>query len=489
MTLSIYNTFTRTKAALETIEPGVVRMYVCGVTVYDSSHVGHAMSYLVFDAVRRYLVHRGYKVRYVQNFTDVDDKIIRRANELGVSAYEVADRFATEFLVDTNRLGILPADIYPRVSSEMPAIVGLIERLIERGHAYAAHNGDVYFSVPSFPDYGHLSRRSLEEASSQEEANDFKRHPTDFALWKAAKPGEPSWESPWGQGRPGWHIECSAMSQVHLGDQIDIHGGGLDLVFPHHENEIAQSEAACGCGPFARIWMHHGLLQFSGEKMSKSLGNIVSIGTFLEQHDPEALRLFVLSSHYRGSLTLSDESIAAAERGLERLRGALRPAHASAAGTADGTAGVSVGGDDTAVGKLAEEVAALDEAVLAAEKSFHECMDDDFGTPGALAALFGLVTALNRARDAGAGSAPLEAGQARLVELAGVLGFRLREGYEAQSGTGGLEAGAFIDLLIELRNAARAERNWAQADRIRDRLGELGVALEDGAGGTTWRVG
>ncbi|MCE7939440.1 MAG: cysteine--tRNA ligase, partial [Chloroflexi bacterium CFX6] len=326
MAIQIYNTLTRRKEPLETLEPGVVRLYVCGVTVYAGAHIGHAMSYLVFDAVRRYLEHRGYRVRHVQNFTDVDDKIIARSQAEGVSAFEIADRYAREFLIELDRLGILPAHIYPRVSSEMPAIVDMIRRLVDQESAYAPGNGDVYFDSASAPGYGRLSGRSLDEAQAQEAPSPFKRAAVDFALWKAAKPGEPAWDSPWGPGRPGWHIECSAMAARHLGDQIDIHGGGTDLIFPHHENEIAQSEAACGCRPFARFWMHNGLLQIGDEKMSKSLGNIVGIRDFLRAHEPEALRLFVLSSHYRKPVTLSDESIAAAEKGLERLRGALRPA-------------------------------------------------------------------------------------------------------------------------------------------------------------------
>ncbi len=470
MTITLFNTLTRKKEPLDTLEPGVVRMYVCGVTVYDSAHVGHAMSSLVFDAIRRYLEHRGYKVRYVQNFTDVDDKVIRRANEEGLSAFEVADRYAREFLIEQERLGIKPADIYPRVSSEMPAIIATVQKLVERGHAYAAPNGDVYFAVRSFPDYGKLSRRSFEEAESQEEPSEHKRDPLDFAVWKSAKPGEPAWDSPWGPGRPGWHIECSVMSQRHLGDQIDIHGGGTDLIFPHHENEIAQSEAACDCAPFARYWVHNGLLQLGEEKMSKSLGNIVPVSQFLNEHEPEAFRLFVLSGHYRRPVTLSDESIAAAEQGLARLRGALRPAR-PVAGAAS-----------------SEAATALRAAAEKADADFHAHMDDDFGTPGALAALFDLVTAINTAREAGASGGAFQTAQRTLEALSGVLGFRLREGYESGIGAG-VEAEPFIDLLITLRNEARAEQNWPLADRIRDRLADLGVVLEDSAGGTEWRKG
>jgi cysteinyl-tRNA synthetase len=468
MTIQIYDTLTRTKTPFETIEPGVVRMYVCGVTVYSGAHVGHAMFNLVFDTIRRYLEHRGYSVRYVQNFTDVDDKIIRRANESGVSAFEISDRYAREYLAEQERLGIQPATLNPRVSSDMPAIIGMIQQLVDGEHAYPAANGDVYFDVSTFPAYGALSRRNQDEALNQGEAPDFKNNPLDFALWKSAKPGEPAWDAPWGQGRPGWHIECSAMIRAHLGDQIDIHGGGMDLVFPHHENEIAQSEAATGCHPFVRYWLHNGMLQLAGEKMSKSLGNIISIEEFLAAHEADALRLFVLSSYYRAPATLTDESITAAEKGLERLRGALRPAQPGANGAA-------------------VDAAALDVATSDADDAFHAAMDDDFGTPRALAALFGLVTAINRARDAGVDGATLGRAQATLVALAEVLGLKLQS---TGAAAGAALAGApFINLLVALREEARATRNWAQADRIRDGLAELGVQLEDGPAGTVWRLG
>lgn len=476
MTIQLFNTLSRQKEAFETLEPGVVRLYVCGVTVYASAHVGHAMSYLVFDALRRFLEYRGYRVRHVQNFTDVDDKIIARSASEGVSAYEIADRYAREFLIEMDHLGILPADIYPRVSSEMPAIVAMIQTLIDDEHAYAAANGDVYFDASSAEGYGRLSGRSFEEAQTQEPPSAFKRAPVDFALWKSAKPGEPAWNSPWGSGRPGWHIECSAMASRHLGDQVDIHGGGTDLIFPHHENEIAQSEAACGARPFARYWLHNGLLQLGDEKMSKSLGNIVSIKDYLAAHEPEALRLFVLSSHYRRPVTLSDDSIAAAEAGLARLRGALRPARPDAGVVADA--------------ELDGASERLSAAVATTRAEFDRQLDDDFGTPGAIAALFDLVTEINRARAAGVAGDDLSAAQDSLTELAGVLGFRLREGYAAQAArSGGAgDIAPFIDLLIELRNSARSEKQWATSDRIRHRLAEIGVQLEDSPAGTTWRL-
>ncbi len=480
MTIQIYNSLTRTKEPFQTLEPGVVRMYVCGVTVYDSAHVGHAMSSLVFDALRRYLIHRGYEVRYVQNFTDVDDKIIKKANEEGISTFEVSDRYAREFLLEQERLGILPATLNPRVSSDMPAIIAMIQRLLQAENAYVAENGDVYYDVSTYPEYGQLSRRPMDEAVGQGEPAEHKDDPLDFALWKSAKPGEPAWDAPWGRGRPGWHIECSAMAQRHLGDQIDIHGGGMDLVFPHHENEIAQSEAATGCRPFARYWVHNGMLQLAGEKMSKSLGNIVNVSQFLDEHEPDALRLFILASHYRAPATLSEESIAAAEKGLDRLRGALRPGR----GGGQPAQGVAATSDGLSTAP-ADDAAALAAAVEEADQDFHAAMDDDFGTPGALAALFGLVTAINRARDAGVAAADLAKAQARLVALAGILGFRLDAGGEV--GADDLAAAPFIQLLIALRNEARAQKSWDQADRIRDGLAELGVQLEDGPAGTTWR--
>jgi cysteinyl-tRNA synthetase len=480
MPLSIYNTLTRAKEPFEPLEPPLVRMYVCGVTVYDHAHVGHALSYLFFDTIRRVLIHRGYEVRYVQNFTDIDDKTIARAEAEGTTVFQVADRHIRDFLIETDRLGILPADVYPRVSGEMDQIIAFIGRLVELGHAYAAANGDVYFDVASHPSYGCLSRRPLEDAESQEPPSEHKRRASDFALWKAAKPGEPAWASPWGDGRPGWHIECSAMAAHHLGPHIDIHGGGTDLIFPHHENELAQSEAALG-PPFVRYWMHNGLLQLGDEKMSKSLGNIVSIRDFLMAHDPEALRLFVLSSHYRGTNTLTDESISAAEKGLERLRGALRPARSGAA--EPGAGGDPEGTAETAP---AGALAALSRGVQAARTDFEAALDDDFGTPGALAELFGLVTAINRAREAGVGEPDLGAAQSALVDMAAVLGFDLRGGYERSARATATESGPFVELIIQLRSLARDARDWATADLIRDRLAELGVSLEDSPTGTAW---
>jgi cysteinyl-tRNA synthetase len=472
MPIQIYNTLTRTKEPLETLEPGIVKLYVCGVTVYDQAHIGHAMSALVFDMIRRYLEFRDYRVLHVVNFTDVDDKIIKRANALGRDPKLLAEEYVAEFPEDLAALNILPASVYPRATATMPEIVRFIEDLIASGHAYEA-GGDVYFRVASDPDYGKLSGRSLQDmiAGTRFEIDERKEHPADFALWKAAKPREPAWESPWSFGRPGWHIECSAMNLKHLGEQIDIHGGGNDLIFPHHENEIAQTESLTH-KPFARFWVHNGMMQFQTraedgsfklDKMSKSLGNVLTIRDFLAQHEPEVLRLIVLSSYYRSPLAYGAEIVADQERKLARLRSALEPAVGS------GTSGPAL-----------EQLAEAREAVGA---RFVEAMDDDFNTAGALAALFDLVRAINTARDAGAGGEPFTAAQARLRELAGVLGLRLdRRPSQHQ------EAAPFIELLIELRAELRKAKQFALADEVRARLGKLGIMLEDSPQGTRWKM-
>jgi cysteinyl-tRNA synthetase len=331
--IRLYNTLTRKKEEFQTLEPNVVKMYVCGVTVYNDAHVGHAMSALVFDILRRYLEYRGYRVKHVMNYTDVDDKIINRAIQLGVEPLQLSQKYIEDYTNDLNNLNVLPATSNPQVSKTMPLIIQFIEGLIEKGYAYAAENGDVYFRVTRDQDYGKLSGRKLDDmqAGARIEVGEAKEHPMDFALWKAAKPGEIFWESPWGKGRPGWHIECSAMNLAELGEQIDIHGGGNDLIFPHHENEIAQTESYTG-KPFARYWIHNGMLQLGGEKMSKSLGNIVSIKDFLSQRDADVMRMLVLSGNYRAPLIFNEETQDAAERSLERIKSAFRPAAASAKG-------------------------------------------------------------------------------------------------------------------------------------------------------------
>jgi cysteinyl-tRNA synthetase len=463
MALAVYNTLTRRKEAFETLEPGRVRMYVCGLTVYDRAHVGHAMSAVVFDVIRRYLEYRGYKVHHVMNYTDVEDKVIKRAAEKGVDPLALAQGYIeeyTRYLVDLN---VLPATEYPRASEEMDRIIAMIEGLIGRGYAYAV-GGDVYFRVSKDADYGRLSGRKLEEmrAGARLEIDERKQDPADFALWKAAKPGEPAWDSPWGKGRPGWHIECSAMNLEYLGEQIDIHGGGNDLIFPHHENEIAQTESLTG-KPFARYWIHNGMMQLAGEKMSKSLGNLVTIEDFLRAHSGDAFRMLVLNSSYRGPLTFNEDVVRQAESALERLRMAFKPA-------VPGPQPVPAGEESLAA------------ATAEARRRFEAAMDDDFNTSGALSHLFELVRSINQARDTGVGDGPLGKAQAELRQLAGVLGLRLEDqGGAAQS------AAPLIDLLLEVREEMRRAKQWAIADRIRDGLAELGVLIEDGKGGTTWR--
>jgi len=463
--LRLYNTLTRKKEDFQTLEPNQVKIYVCGPTVYSDAHIGHAMSAIVFDVVRRYLEFRGYQVRFVMNFTDVDDKIINRASLLGVDPHALAESYIVAFRKHLIDLNILPATNNPRATQTMDKIQAMILALVEKGFAYEASNGDVYFRVTRDPGYGKLSGRKIEDmqAGSRISVEEEKEHPMDFAVWKSAKPGEPSWDSPWGKGRPGWHIECSAMNLDILGEQIDIHGGGNDLVFPHHENEIAQTESYTG-KPFARFWLHNGMLQMQGEKMSKSLGNLVTIDEFLSRHEADALRMMILNGSYRSPLSYSDEIVNAAERGLDRLRSALKPAPA-------GSPGVP-----------ADERAGLDAAAEACQQAFVDAMDDDLNTSAGLAALFELVRSVNTARDAGASDSDLKSAQESLRTLSGVVGLRLGE-KRISSG----EADKFIALLVEIRSEMRKQKNWAMSDLIRDRLKELGVVIEDGKEGTTWQ--
>ena len=462
--LRIYNTLTRKKEDFETLEPNVVRMYVCGVTVYNEAHVGHAMSALVFDIIRRYLEYRGYQVRHVMNYTDVDDKIIARANQLNQDPLKLAQRYINDYAQNLRDLNILPATSNPRATQTMDKILSMVQGLVDKGYAYAAHNGDVYFRVTKDAQYGKLSGRKLDEmqAGARIEVGEAKEHPMDFALWKAAKPGEPAWDSPWGKGRPGWHIECSAMNLAELGEEIDIHGGGNDLVFPHHENEIAQSESFTG-KRFARYWVHNGMLQLAGEKMSKSIGNIVGIKEFLSKRDADAMRMLVLSGSYRAPLLFNEETLDAAEKNVARLQSGLRPAASSAAGlAAEADAGFEALGDAT-------------------RQAFTDAMDDDFNTPVALAALSNLVKSINSARDQGATDEQLKPAQQVLRELTSVLGLRLSEKL------GSAQADPFVALLIEVRHEVRKQKLWALSDLIRDRLTALGITIEDGKDSTTWR--
>ncbi|MCC6298998.1 MAG: cysteine--tRNA ligase [Anaerolineales bacterium] len=462
--IRLYNTLTRKKEDFITLEPNRVRMYVCGVTVYNDAHVGHAMSAIVFDIIRRYLEYRGYAVKHVMNYTDVDDKIINRAHALGEDPLKLSQRYIEDYAKNLADLNVLPATSNPQVSKTMPLIIKFIKGLIEKEHAYPAPNGDVYFRVVSDEDYGKLSGRKLEDmqAGARVEVGEMKQHPMDFALWKAAKPGEISWDSPWGKGRPGWHIECSAMNLAELGEQIDIHGGGNDLIFPHHENEIAQTESYTG-KQFARYWIHNGMLQLGGEKMSKSLGNIISIHDFLKTRSADVMRMLVLMGSYRAPLIFNDETQDAAEKSLDRVKSALRPASPSASGLAAGAAA-----------ELAAQAESTKQAFIAA-------MDDDFNSPLALAALYELVKAINTARDNGANDDQLAPAQNTLRELTGVFGLQLKEK------TGSSEAEAQVKALIAERAEARKQKNWARSDQIRDQLKEMGVAIEDSKDGTTWR--
>ncbi len=455
--LKIHNSLSGKKEEFQPIEAGKVRMYVCGITVYDYCHLGHARFLVVFDLVARYLRARGYEVTYVRNITDIDDKIIKRANEEGVDYRELTERFIGHMNEDTQALGLLPPDQEPRATVHMDDIITMVQALIDKGYAYAADNGDVYYDVSRFEGYGKLSGKNPEQlrVGARVAVDEAKQDALDFVLWKAAKPGEPSWESPWGAGRPGWHIECSAMSTCCLGNHFDIHGGGMDLKFPHHENEIAQSEAATG-ETFANLWMHNGFVQINDEKMSKSLGNFFTIRDVLAEYRAEIVRFFILNSHYRSPLAYSQEQMGHASAALERLYTALR--------------GVEPG--------VADEASEY-------HQRFHAAMQDDFNTPEAIAVLFDLAREINRHREVDV----MRAGElaAVLKGLGAELGLLQQDPEnffksEVADGPGAEE----IEALIARRLQARAAKDYAEADRIRDELAAQGVRLEDGPQGTTW---
>ena len=449
--MKLHNTLTGKKEEF-VAGPGPVKMYVCGITPYDKSHLGHAMSYIIFDVLRRYLNYCGHEVRHVQNYTDIDDRIIARANHLGIPTKQLAEQLIAEYAAEMAGLNILPAHVYPRATEEIPTMIEIISRLVEKGFAYPA-DGDVYFRVAAKKDYGKLSHRNVDSmmAGARIEPGEHKEHPADFALWKAAKPGEPSWESPWGPGRPGWHIECTAMSTKYLGETLDIHGGGIDLIFPHHENEIAQSEAYTGTEPFVRYWLHNGWLYLGEEKMSKSLGNIIPIADALPKYGADGCRLFILGSHYRSPLTYSEDGLEAAKRAAERLRLAAVPAPPGKGAPVD---------------------------PQPFRQRFIDSMEDDLNAAQAVGALFDLAREINRGRDEGR---PVEEAQTTLRELAGVLGLTLTEEET------GVTARPFIDLLVKVRDELRAAKLYELSDSVRARLAELGIALEDGAEGTRWR--
>ncbi|MDK2126625.1 cysteine--tRNA ligase [Chitinimonas sp. DQS-5] len=454
--LSVYNTLAREKQVFTPIEPGKVRMYVCGMTVYDLCHIGHARMLTAFDVVVRWLRASGYQVDYVRNITDIEDKIINRALELGITPEALVDRTIAEMHEDLGALYLQPPTHEPRATQHVGGMIRLIEGLIANGRAYPAENGDVYYAVREFPGYGKLSRKSLDDLRAGERVgiDPHKRDPLDFVLWKAAKPGEPQWDSPWGPGRPGWHIECSAMSEYHLGSHFDIHGGGEDLQFPHHENEIAQSEG-CHNHSYVNYWLHNGFLQLHGEKMSKSLGNFFTIRDVLKHFDGEVVRFLLIRGHYRSPINYSEELMRDAKNGLERLYTALK--------------------NVPPVGR-----APIDwESDYA--RRFKTVMDDDFNTPEAIAVLFEMANEVNRT-----GSAELSA---QLKGLAGILGLLQRDAVDflqAAHGEGGLSAEA-IEQMIVARTEARKAKNFAESDRIRDELLKAGVVLEDAAGKTTWR--
>ncbi|WP_339516717.1 cysteine--tRNA ligase [Pseudomonas sp. RL_15y_Pfl2_60] len=457
--LTIYNTLSKTKEALKPLVGNQVRMYVCGMTVYDFCHIGHARVMVAFDVIARWLRFRGYELTYVRNITDIDDKIIRRAQENGEGFEVLVERMIAAMHEDEARLSVLRPDMEPRATSHIPGMHEMIQTLIDKGFAYAPGNGDVYYRVGKFVGYGKLSRKKIEDLriGARIEVDESKQDPLDFVLWKGAKPGEPSWTSPWGEGRPGWHIECSVMSTCCLGETFDIHGGGPDLVFPHHENEIAQSEAATG-KLYANAWMHAGAVRVDGEKMSKSLGNFFTIREVLEKYHPEVVRYFLVSSQYRSPINYSEDSLKEAKGALERFYHALKGLPEAA----------PAGGDAYA-------------------ERFAEAMDDDFNSPEACAVLFEMVREINRLRDtdleAAAGLA------ARMKQLASVLGvLQLEPEAFLQAGAQGKVDAAQVDALIAARLQARSDKNWAESDRIRDQLTAMGVVLEDGKGGTTWRL-
>jgi cysteinyl-tRNA synthetase len=483
--MRVFNTLSRSKEEFEPREPGKVAMYVCGPTVYNFIHIGNARTFLSFDVIRRYLVHRGFEVTFVQNVTDVDDKIINRANEEGCTAAEIAEDYTEAFIAQMRALGVEDPTIRPMATQTIPEMINLIERLIASDHAYAV-GGDVYFSVRSFPEYGKLSGRDIDEIKTvaRVEADDRKRDPLDFALWKAAKPGEPHWTSPWGEGRPGWHIECSAMSEMELGLPFDIHGGGSDLIFPHHENEIAQSEAATG-KPFARYWLHGGMLQINEEKMSKSLGNFLLLKDVLAAYDKNVIRLLMLQTHYRSSLDFSDSRLEEAKQAYARLSNLLRNLR-----WARDLAVCGVGVPSGALGEL-------ESAIASTREKFTAEMDDDFNTAGALAAVFELAKAANTFLAQhqldlceGDRSVLCEAEDV-VVDLLGVLGVQTDRDEKAVyppavfelakdvAGYEGSDAQEAVDALLKTRSVARAEKNWELADVVRGGLTRLGFQIED----------
>ncbi len=456
--MQVYNTLTNRKEEFVPIEPGKVKMYVCGPTVYNFFHIGNARPFVVFDTLRRYFKFRGYEVKFVQNFTDVDDKIINKAKEEGITAPEVSEKYIKEYFDDAEALGVMKADVHPKVSEHIPEIIDFVQTLIDKGYAYEA-DGDVYYSTRHFHDYGKLSGQNIDdlESGARIAIGEVKKDPLDFALWKARKEeSEIAWESPWGMGRPGWHIECSTMAKKHLGTTIDIHGGGQDLTFPHHENEIAQSEA-CNDAEFAHYWMHNGYINVDGKKMSKSLGNFFTVRDIREHYSGDVIRFFLLSGHYRSPINFSDSLMEQSKQGYDRIATAIETLEF-----------LMANGTDDAIENEADKLAALDKH----KEKFIEVMDDDLNTADGIAAIFELVSDINLEVKDGTSKSYAEAALAKIKELTDVLGIFTQEDEEAGLGDD-------IQALIDERQAARAEKNWAKADEIRDKLAAMGITLKD----------
>lgn len=475
--ITVYNTMTRQKEVFNPVTPGEAKMYVCGVTPYNHPHIGNARPFVTWDVIRRYMKHVGYKVTYVQNFTDVDDKIINTSNGEGVSWDTIANRYIDSYFEVMDALGVQRADIYPRVSTHIEDIIAMIQTLIDKGYAYEL-DGDVYYSVEKFEHYGELSGRTLDdmEAGARIEVDGRKKNPMDFALWKAAKPGEPYWESPWGNGRPGWHIECSAMSQKYLGTEFDFHGGGSDLIFPHHENEIAQSEGCSGQHPAVRYWLHNGFITINSEKMSKSLNNFFLVKDILEQYSPDALRYFLLSTHYRSPLDFSDERLEEANKSLERLSTAIENLlylEKCEPGSCD-------------------EAQRLLEKAKAYEEEFEDAMSDDFNTALATSSMFGLAKEINIYYQAVTSREGVVCQEA-IAEVKRIFKFMtdvigvLEEAWEGNTGANAAEYEELMQVILSVRQACREQKQWALADCIRDRLAEIGITIEDSPQGARWK--
>lgn len=476
--LKVYNTLNRTKEEFVPIDPKTVRMYVCGPTVYDYPHIGNARSFAVFDTIRRYLEYSGYRVTYATNFTDIDDKMINRANELDIEVSELASKFIAEYLIIANQLNLKPATVNPRATEHMDDIIEMVELIIKNGVGYEV-KGDVYFNVPAFKAYGGLSKIPMDELDSgaRVEVDESKKDPRDFALWKAEKPGEPSWDSPWGKGRPGWHAECSVMGKHYLGLPFDIHGGGQDLIFPHHENEIAQSSAAYGIETPVKYWLHNGFLTIESDKMSKSEDNFSTAREVLDNYDHQAVRLYLVTAHYRQPLDYNDKALKQAIQSLERIK--------NATDTITGRISIleRIGSRESEIDKK------LAEASKKVRESFENEMNDDFNTPGALAEIYSFVREINTLTKDVGGAAVLREALSVLIELVGILGIDLSEESQAEGDGQSAEAlKGVVEFLLELREEARKSKDFALSDSIRDRLNQLGIEIKDTKDGPTWKM-